>query len=117
LVVWKWRKALGVGRLNCEGSRRLIRQASEQGAAQVRGKPLPPEQVERRRRTARELNLARHLRHGYNLGPWWSPAELKLLGRLPDEEVAARTGRTPNAVRVKRTRLGIPTARDRRCRG
>jgi hypothetical protein len=37
LVVWKWRKALGVGRKNCPGSRRLIRAASEQGAAQVRG--------------------------------------------------------------------------------
>jgi hypothetical protein len=31
-----------------------------------------------------------------------------------DEVVAARIGRPVNAVRVKRTRLGIATAKDRR---
>jgi hypothetical protein len=117
-VVIRWRKALGVGRLNCPGSQRLIRAASEQGAAQVRGQELPAEQVERRRRTAVELGLGRNLTPGYNRGPWWAPAELKLLGKRPDDEVAARTGRTPNAVRIKRERLGIPNPRDRRrCRG
>ena len=29
---------------------------------------------------------------------WWSPGEVKLLGKLPDDEVAAKVGRTPNAV-------------------
>jgi hypothetical protein len=33
---------------------------------------------------------------------------LRLLGKMPDAEVAARTGRSENAVRVKRTKLGIP---------
>ena len=33
---------------------------------------------------------------------------------MPDAEVAARTGRSENAVRVKRTKLGIPTFYDRR---
>jgi hypothetical protein len=47
----------GADRKNCAGTRRLMRDASEQGAAQVRGKPLPPEQVERRRRAAVELGL------------------------------------------------------------
>jgi hypothetical protein len=37
-----------------------------------------------------------------------------LLGREPDDVVAAKVGRSVNAVRSKRTRLGIPTARDRR---
>jgi hypothetical protein len=104
LVVWKWRKALGVDKLNCPGSQRLVRAASEMGAARLHGRPLPPEQVERRRRTAVEKNLARNLRPGYNRGPWWAPAELALLGKLPEEEVAARTERTHNAVRVKRTK-------------
>jgi hypothetical protein len=49
-VVIRWRRALGVDRLNCPGSQRLIRDASEQGAAQTRGVKLPLEQVERRRR-------------------------------------------------------------------
>jgi hypothetical protein len=117
LLVWKWRKALGVDRLNCEGSQRLIRQASEQGAARTRGVKLPPEQVEQRRRTAIERGYVRRIRPGYNLGPWWSPAEVRLLGRLPDDEVAAKVGRSPNAVRCKREKLGIPNPRDRRRRG
>jgi hypothetical protein len=33
---------------------------------------------------------------------------------VPDAEVAARVGRTEGAVTLKRRRLGIPTARDRR---
>jgi hypothetical protein len=44
----------------------------------------------------------------------WKQEELALLGTLPDDEVAARIGRTTNAVRVKRTKLRIPTARDGR---
>ena len=116
LLVWKWRRALGVDRLNCEGSQRLIRGASEQGAARTRGVRLPPEQVERRRRTARALNLGRHLPTGCSHAPWWSPAELRLLGSLPDDEVAAKVGRTPNAVRCKREKLGIPNPVDRRRR-
>ena len=66
-----------------------------------RGKALTPEQVERRRRTACELDLGRYLPKGYH-GPWWTKAEVALLGRVPDEEVARRTGRTVNAVRQKR---------------
>jgi len=116
-VVWSWRKALGTDRKNCEGTRRRMRAASELGAAQVRGKPLPPEQVERRRRTAVELDLGRFLRPGCNYRPWWTGHEVALLGKLPDEEVAARIGRTPNAVRVKRKKLGVPNPQDRRRRG
>jgi len=59
------------------------------------------------------LNLARNLRTGYH-GPWWTEEELALLGTLPDDEVAARVGRTANAVRIKRTLRGIPTALDKR---
>jgi hypothetical protein len=76
-------------------------------AARTRGVPLPHEQVERRRRTALELGLGRHLKTGYH-GPWWTKAEMALLGRVPDEEVARRTGRSVNAARVKRESLGRP---------
>jgi hypothetical protein len=41
----------------------------------------------------------------------WQQDELALLGTLPDAEVAARIGCSTNAVRVKRTKLRIPTAR------
>ena len=70
-----------------------------------------------RRRAAGEGGYVRRLRPGYNLGPWWSPAEVRLLGKLPDEDVAAKVGRSPDAVRQKRQELGIPNPRDRRRRG
>ena len=44
----------------------------------------------------------------------WTPQQLALLGTAPDEEVAARTGKTPAAVTRKRCLLGIPTYRDPR---
>src|SRR5262249_30273208 len=103
-VIHRWRKMLGVPRTNNEGSRRLIRAASERGAEQLRGRPLTDEQVERRRRTAHQLNLGRHLHKGYH-GPWWTKSEENLLGRLPDEEVARRTSRSTDAVRQKRETL------------
>jgi hypothetical protein len=107
-VVWRWRRALGVGRMDSEGSRRLILAASVKGAAATRGVELPPEQVERRCRTALELNLGRNLRPGYNLGPRSTDADAVLLGKLPDGEVARRTGRSLSAVSQKRRLLGLP---------
>jgi hypothetical protein len=104
-VVWKWRKTLGVTRTNNEGSVRRHRAAAEAGAAKTRGVSLPAEQVERRRRTSLRLNLGRYLKTGYH-GPWWTKAEVALLGRVPDDEVARRTGRTVAAVRRKRETLG-----------
>jgi hypothetical protein len=106
-VVHRWRKALGVGRMDSEGSRRLILAASEKGADAVRGVPLPPEQVQQRRRTAIALNLGRNLRLGYH-GRRWTDEEIALLDTLPDAEVATRAGRTTDAVRRKRESLGIP---------
>jgi hypothetical protein len=117
LVVWKWRKALGVGRTNCPGSQRLIRAASEQGAAQVRGKELPAEQVKRRRQTALDLGLGRNLLPGCNRGPRWTRRELALLGTEDDDVIAARVGRTPNPVGVMRRSRKVPKFRDRRRRG
>jgi hypothetical protein len=38
----------------------------------------------------------------------WTAGQRALLGILPDDRVAALTGRSENAVRVKRTKLGIP---------
>jgi hypothetical protein len=39
------------------------------------------------------------------------PAELKWLGRLPDAEIARRTGRFLASVRNKRVKLGIARIR------
>jgi hypothetical protein len=35
---------------------------------------------------------------------------MALLGTLPDDELAARFGRSENAMRVRRGKLGIPRA-------
>jgi hypothetical protein len=112
-AVKRWRRALGVGRTDNEGTARLMRAASEKGAAELRGKELPPEQVERRRQTALEMDLGQYLHKGYH-GPWWTAKELTLLGELPDDEVAAKVGRTPGAVRSQRQLLGIPNPESNR---
>jgi hypothetical protein len=114
-TVWRWRKALGVGPRDPEGSRRLCQAVAEAAAEKCRGKKLPPEQVERRRRTARELDLAQYLPKGYH-GPWWTVEETALLGTASDEDVARRIGRSADAVRCRRNRHGIPHPRDRRRR-
>jgi hypothetical protein len=106
-AVCRWRKALGVTRTENEATMRLVQAAAELGAAELRGRALPPEQIERRRRTAIDKGLARNLVTGYH-GPRWAAEQLALLGTLPDAEVARRTGRTANAVRQMRERLGIP---------
>ena len=111
-VVWRWRKALGVPRFN-EGSARLQTALNVRKGAGLKGKRLPLEAVERRRRTATELGLRPPQRPG---GRPWTKKELGLLGTAPDAELAARFGRTETAVRVMRLRRGIPSARDRRRR-
>jgi hypothetical protein len=107
-AVRNWRRALGVEKWGTEGSRRLHRAAAEAGAEALRGTRLPPEQVERRRRTARENNLSQYLWHGSDPEKRWTEEELALLGTLPDAKVSRKTGRTPGAVRQKREELGIP---------
>jgi hypothetical protein len=60
-----------------------------------------------KREQAKRLNCDRHLKPGYH-GPWWTDKEKRLLGKLPDDEVAKRIGRTVGAVRVKRVKLSLP---------
>jgi hypothetical protein len=95
-----WRQAPGVERYNV-GSARLH-------AALI----ACPEEIERRRRTAKELGLRPNPpRIG---GRPWTVKELRFLGTMPDDELAERIRRTAGAVRVMRTRRGIATAKDRR---
>jgi hypothetical protein len=114
-AVWAWRQALGVDRRNNPGTRRLALAASAAGAAKMRDTPMPEAQKAALRERCKRLNLARFLKPRPGGRPW-EEKELALLGTEPDEALAARFGRTPNAVRVMRTRRGVPTARDRRRR-
>jgi hypothetical protein len=81
----------------------------------LRGRKLPPDHVERRRQSALALDLGQYLR-AYDPGDRWTAEELALLGTMPDAEVAAQIGRKETAVRSKRSKLGIRSARDRRRR-
>jgi hypothetical protein len=114
-VVWRSRKVLGIPRAVTEGSKLLIQAAAQAGADVMQAREFNQEEREVKRRNARRLNLGQHLKTGYH-GPHWTEAELQLLGRLPDADVAAIAGRTVTAVRIRRTKLGIPTARDGRKR-
>jgi hypothetical protein len=113
-TVWLWRQALGVERFN-EGSARVCMEVGGKRAAMLRGRKLPPDQVERQRETALALDLGQYLR-AYDPGDRWTAEELAVLGTLPDAEVGARIGRTETAVRTKRSKHGIRSARDRRRR-
>jgi hypothetical protein len=114
-VVWRWRRELGVGRMDSEGSARLFRASAAKGAA-VMFREWSDEEREQRRRACLRRNQQRFLQPGYH-GPRWTAEDLALLGTLPDAEVAEQIGRTETAVRVMRTRLKIATAEDRRREG
>jgi hypothetical protein len=105
-AVQNWGRASGITRSNNEGTMRLMLAAAEKGAEAIQGREWSQEEREQRRRNAVEKNLAQHLITGYH-GPRWTKQQLAMLGTMPDAEVAAKTGRTPSAVRIMRTRLGI----------
>jgi hypothetical protein len=98
-AVKRWRRVLGVGRADNEGTWRLVRAAAEKDGEAARERGLTDEECDERSRRALRLNLARHLWTGYH-GPRWTPAQLRLLGRYPDEVVAAKVGRTAGAVQA-----------------
>jgi hypothetical protein len=112
-VVRRWRKALGVRRMDNEGSARLMRAAAEMGGEAFGARGWTPEERERLRRVNARLGLARTLVLGYH-GPRWAAWEIALLGTEPDREVARRTGRSVDGVRRKRTKLGIANPYDGR---
>src|SRR6516162_2315079 len=76
---------------------------------------MPHGRVPRPCATAIRLNLGQYLRR-HKRPDSWSVKQLALLGTVPDANLARRLGRTADAVRLKRTRLGIPSALDRRRR-
>jgi hypothetical protein len=53
----------------------------------------------------------RHLRNGFQEAHGWNPEELPLLRKHRDKRVAAKAGRSVDAVRQKREELGTPNPR------
>lgn len=114
-AVWHWRRSLSVGRMDNEGSRRLMLAACQAGADALKNNGLPDEVCKRASERAKRLNLIRFARRKPPR-PLWTKGQLRLLGTAPDATIAERIGRTTGAVRQRRTMLGIPTYRDRRQR-
>jgi hypothetical protein len=98
---------LGVGRFTA-GSARLQQRNSALGADALRGKPLPPEQVAEWRERSKRLGTIRFARARRWPDRPWTPAEVKLLGTLPDQAVAQRVKRSRAMVQKERVKRGIP---------
>ena len=98
-----------------EGTHRLIQGSAEKGDEAIKEREWTPEEREQGRQMNAEKGLADNLILGYHR-PLWTPDDIALLGTLPDTEVARRTGRTVNAVRLKREELGIPNQAGNRWR-
>ena len=110
-AVWRWRKAFQISRTGTEGSRRLHQAASERGAEGIKSKVW----------TAAERALKRALTrgrkpHGRWEGRRWTTEMDARLGAEEDDALAREWGKTTGAVRVRRARLGIPSALDHRKR-
>jgi hypothetical protein len=82
-TVRKWRAAFGIGRMDTEGSRRLIHRAAL-GALNAR-----------RKLCWSEVRL-------------WTREELALVGTFSDAEVGRLVGRTAHAVAAMRHKLNLP---------
>jgi hypothetical protein len=104
-AVERWRKALDVTRTNNPRTHELMLEASRAGAEGIKAREWTDEERDAKRRLAKRLKLARHIKPGYH-GPLWTAEQKQLLGTLPD--VARRTGRSENAVRIMREKMGLP---------
>jgi hypothetical protein len=111
-AVFNWRQSLGIGRLDTPGSVRLRDEIAKRNGQMLRGMKLPARLVKQRREQAIRLNLIQFLKGTKREDrPYWTAKELLLLGTGTDEAIAQRLGRTANAVRIKRHRLGISRRR------
>jgi hypothetical protein len=91
-----------------ERRRALVRRRGGHAAARVGAENEPAVEGEGRGRTASMAVLGR---------PQWAAWQVALIGTLPDDEVAARSGRSLSAVKQKRVSLGISVERVRqKCR-
>jgi hypothetical protein len=112
-TAWKWRRSFipGPGHVRTRGDRLTHRRISEAGADATRGVPLSDDVCDARAAAAKAAGRKPPNRWA---ATGWTAEQLALLGRVPDAELAARIGRTEEAVRRKRTAAGVPTHTDRR---
>ena len=106
-VVWRWRRTFGVGgAATTSGSRAAHQAAARAGAAGIKAKVWTDEERDRKSAIAKASGTCPGRRWTPDRGGW-TAAEVKQLGVIRDDaEVARRTGRSRDAVRAKRRRLG-----------
>jgi hypothetical protein len=96
-VVWRWRKALGVGQMDSPGTRQARQAAAVRGGRTVRDQAI-------RRRRALGLRVPVGELTS-NIAPPWSAEEDELVRTLAPQEAACRTGRPVRAVYGRRQQL------------
>ncbi|MFO0798988.1 MAG: hypothetical protein U0804_16085 [Gemmataceae bacterium] len=109
---WQWRRRFvpGPGHVRTRGDVIVQRRLSAAGADATRGVPLSADACDARSAAAK---AAGRKPPGRWKGRGWTAEQEALLGTMPDAEVAARIGRTVEAVRCRRTAAGIPPQPDR----
>jgi hypothetical protein len=112
-AVWNWRKAYGLTQWGSPGSKAAHAATSRKGAAATHAREWSDADLDARAERSKRLGLRPPVQPG---GRPWTPRELRILGTAEDEVIGKRVGRTVEAVRCKRSGVGIATFRDRRRR-
>ena len=68
---------------------------------------MPDQELARRLGRTLFSVRSKRLLSGHSRYHWWTEVEQKLLGKLPDDKVARRTGHSERGVQIKRQRCGI----------
>jgi hypothetical protein len=116
VTLWRWRRALGIG-ANTRGSVALR-------AALRKGKPRPPHVVDAIRKAhlgtkassetrAKMSATQKRIRASSPRGDQWTAKDDALVRKLPAGKAAKRTGRSLQAVYLRRHKLGVPDGRRR----
>ena len=107
-VVWKWRKAFGVGGRvkTTRGTKWAIRASAKLGAAAQKARVWTA--AERRARSHRSKRLGLCPVRWTPERGGWTLDEVALLGTDHDEAIAKKLGRTPSAVTTQRVTRKIP---------
>ena len=95
------------------GTHRLAKESARLGAHTQRHRGWTDAERQTWRELTNVLTLARYLcpRYGDDA---WTEAEIKMLGTMSGDEVAAKTARTPAAARIKRRRVRLKNATEKR---
>lgn len=112
-AAWNWRKWAGVaGKTTTPGSKLAHDRVSRAGGQAMRERGWSEDERDGIAETSRRIGRRPERWRGCR----WTAEHDAQLGTDTDEALAARFGRTESAVRVRRSKLGVPMFDDRRRR-